>query len=80
LLDIGQKNTSRQVNKQISQRSIIAEEKKVDVKTPSTLNKQFMMDQADARNEDFLDKQLTQVIAGQCTKLAWRAREVSTNN
>ncbi|KAI6183947.1 DNA-directed RNA polymerase subunit [Aphelenchoides bicaudatus] len=75
LLDIGVKSTGRQAGTKVSRRSAVAEdEKKVDIKTPSTLDKQFLLDQV--KNEDFLDKQLQQVIAGSCTKLAWRAREI----
>lgn len=77
LLDIGQKSTSRRVSQQISRRSIATDEKKIDVKTPSTLNRQFLIDQIGVKTDDFLDKQLQQVIGGQCNKLAWRAREVS---
>jgi DNA-directed RNA polymerase I subunit RPA1 len=74
LLDVGLKATPSNVNKQMSARS----DDKKDVKTSNTLDKSLVTTavQIGGKEDDFLDKQLQQVINGTCTKLAWRAIEV----
>lgn len=80
LLDIGGKaNAASLVKKQMAKRSTQAteEEDKKDIQKPSTLNPDFFNNSTiEAKADDFLDKQLQQILSGKCNKLAWRAREV----